>query len=111
MPAGRPLEPAGDGRPRWMAAHRGAARRRGDRIRLTCRLVRPASTPQKRRSAAVGPVRQVHTGRYGAGMDHAGAAKAAYRLNRVLDPLHSAQYFAPETEQYLTAAGLRPGRM
>jgi hypothetical protein len=25
--------------------------------------------------------------------------------------LHSAQYFAPETEQYLTAAGLRPGRM
>jgi hypothetical protein len=44
-------------------------------------------------------------------MDHAGAAKAASRLNRVLDPLHSAQYFAPETDQYLTAAGLRPGRM
>src|SRR3954447_25804636 len=27
MPAGRPLEPAGNGRPRWMTAHREAARR------------------------------------------------------------------------------------
>jgi hypothetical protein len=26
MPAGRPLEPAGNGRPRWMTAHREAAR-------------------------------------------------------------------------------------
>jgi hypothetical protein len=44
-------------------------------------------------------------------MDHVAAAKVASRLNRVLDPLHSAQYFAPETDRYLTAAGLRPGRM
>ncbi len=27
MPAGRPLEPAGDGRPRWMAAARALAAR------------------------------------------------------------------------------------
>jgi hypothetical protein len=45
-PAGRPLEPVGDGRSRWMAAHRrfGA----GDRIRLTCRLVRPYFDVRKR---------------------------------------------------------------
>jgi hypothetical protein len=41
MPAGRPLEPAGDGRPRWMTAGRDAARRPVHRIRLTGQLVRP----------------------------------------------------------------------
>jgi hypothetical protein len=45
MPAGRPLEPAGDGRPRWMAATGAPATVRRDRIRRTGRLVRrsPAS--------------------------------------------------------------------
>ena len=52
-----------------------------------------------------------HTGRYGARMDHAEAAKVAFRVHRVLDPLHSSTYFAPETEQHLTRVGLRPGRM
>ena len=33
------------------------------------------------------------------------------RTHRRLEPLHSHVYFAPETEQHLTAAGLRPGRM
>lgn len=33
------------------------------------------------------------------------------RLARRLEPLHSMSYFAPETEQHLTGAGLRPGRM
>lgn len=33
------------------------------------------------------------------------------RLARALEPLHAMTYFAPETEQRLTAAGLRPGRM
>jgi hypothetical protein len=33
------------------------------------------------------------------------------RLARRLEPLHAMTYFAPETEQHLTAAGLRPGRM
>ncbi len=41
MPAGRPLEPAGDGRPRWMTAGRDAVRRPVHRIRLTGQLVRP----------------------------------------------------------------------
>jgi len=41
MPAGRPLEPAGDGRRRWMAAGRDAARHPVHRIRLTGQLVRP----------------------------------------------------------------------
>jgi hypothetical protein len=44
-------------------------------------------------------------------MDHAGAAKVAFRVHRVLDSLHSSTYFAPETEQHLTKVGLRPGRM
>ncbi|QWF79099.1 SCO6745 family protein [Amycolatopsis sp. CA-230715] len=35
----------------------------------------------------------------------------AYRYHRVLDPLHSLGYFVPETDEALTAAGLRPGRM
>lgn len=29
----------------------------------------------------------------------------------VLEPVHRISYFSPETEQYLTAVGLRPGRM
>jgi hypothetical protein len=33
------------------------------------------------------------------------------RTHRRLEPLHSHVYFAPETDQHLTAAGLRPGRM
>jgi len=33
------------------------------------------------------------------------------RLARGLEPLHAMTYFAPETEQHLTAAGLKPGRM
>jgi hypothetical protein len=33
------------------------------------------------------------------------------RAHRRLEPLHSHVYFAPETEEHLTAAGLRPGRM
>jgi hypothetical protein len=33
------------------------------------------------------------------------------RLARRLEPLHAMAYFAPETEQHLTAVGLRPGRM
>ena len=40
MPAGRPLEPAGNGRPRWMTAGRDAARRPVHRIRLIGQLVR-----------------------------------------------------------------------
>ncbi|WP_051116297.1 SCO6745 family protein [Amycolatopsis nigrescens] len=44
-------------------------------------------------------------------MDDAEAANISYRCNRVLDPLHSLSYFAPETEQALTGVGLRPGRM
>jgi hypothetical protein len=44
-------------------------------------------------------------------MDHAEDAKVAFRVHRVLEPLHSMTYFAPETEQYLVGVGLRPGRM
>lgn len=33
------------------------------------------------------------------------------RLARGLEPLHAMTYFAPETEQHLTAVGLEPGRM
>ncbi|WP_166463021.1 SCO6745 family protein [Amycolatopsis acidicola] len=39
------------------------------------------------------------------------ARTLAYRCHRVLDPLHSSIYFAPEAEERYTAAGLRPGRM
>jgi hypothetical protein len=35
----------------------------------------------------------------------------AGRIARGLEPLHGMVYFAPETEQHLTGAGLRPGRM
>lgn len=41
MPAGRPQEPVGNGRPRWMAAERDRRKAPGNRIRLTCRLIRP----------------------------------------------------------------------
>jgi hypothetical protein len=44
-------------------------------------------------------------------MDHSEVARIAFRVHRVLDPLHSMSYFAPETEEHLVAAGLRPGRM
>src|SRR3954462_15786662 len=33
------------------------------------------------------------------------------RAHRAVELLHSHVYFAPETEEHLTAAGLRPGRM
>ncbi|KGH48332.1 SalK [Modestobacter caceresii] len=33
------------------------------------------------------------------------------RTHRRLEPLHSHVYFAPETDEHLTGAGLRPGRM
>jgi hypothetical protein len=33
------------------------------------------------------------------------------RAHRAVEPLHNHVYFAPETEQELTAVGLRPGRM
>jgi hypothetical protein len=33
------------------------------------------------------------------------------RAYRAVEPLHNHVYFAPETEQHLTAVGLRPGRM
>jgi hypothetical protein len=35
----------------------------------------------------------------------------AGRVARGLEPLHAMTYFAPETEQHLTKAGLQPGRM
>jgi hypothetical protein len=37
--------------------------------------------------------------------------RSVSRTHRRLEPLHSHVYFAPETEERLTAAGLRPGRM
>ena len=37
--------------------------------------------------------------------------KAVARAHRSVEPLHNQCYFAPETEQRLTALGLRPGRM
>lgn len=33
------------------------------------------------------------------------------RIARGLEPLHAMAYFAPETEEHLTGAGLKPGRM
>ncbi|MCW2580749.1 MAG: uncharacterized protein JWR82_2350 [Blastococcus sp.] len=33
------------------------------------------------------------------------------RAHRAVDPLHAHMYFAPETDERLAAAGLRPGRM
>ncbi|SDC56958.1 hypothetical protein SAMN05660690_1945 [Geodermatophilus telluris] len=35
----------------------------------------------------------------------------AGRAHRAVEPLHNHVYFVPETEEHLTAAGLRPGRM
>src|SRR3954447_9416548 len=45
MPAGRPLEPAGNGRPRWMTAHREAARRPRTEpgVQADSSVVRPAA--------------------------------------------------------------------
>ena len=37
--------------------------------------------------------------------------KQVARAYRAVEPLHNHVYFAPETEQELTAVGLRPGRM
>lgn len=39
------------------------------------------------------------------------AAGVAGRANRAVDSLHAMQYFAPESDEELTAVGLRPGRM
>lgn len=33
------------------------------------------------------------------------------RAHRAIDPLHSQLYFAPEQDEYLSAVGLKPGRM
>jgi hypothetical protein len=38
-------------------------------------------------------------------------AETSARAHRALETLHAMTYFAPETEQALVAAGLRPGRM
>jgi len=38
-------------------------------------------------------------------------AEIAGRAHRALEPLHALSYFAPEVEQALVEAGLRPGRM
>src|ERR1700712_4388175 len=43
--------------------------------------------------------------------ENAPATELAGRGHRALDALHSLSYFAPESEQKLTEAGLRPGRM
>ena len=39
------------------------------------------------------------------------ALRLVARTHRRLEPLHSHVYFAPETDEHLTGAGLRPGRM
>ncbi|TNC23145.1 SCO6745 family protein [Amycolatopsis alkalitolerans] len=44
-------------------------------------------------------------------MESEEARTLAFRCHRALDPLHSASYFAPETDERLAATGLRPGRM
>jgi hypothetical protein len=36
---------------------------------------------------------------------------AVGRAHRAIEPLHNHVYFVPETEEHLTAVGLRPGRM
>ena len=43
--------------------------------------------------------------------DDAELTKRTVRMHRVLDPLHSLIYFAPEAEPAFVAVGLRPGRM
>lgn len=45
------------------------------------------------------------------GMSDELAAGTAARAHRAIESLHSLVYFAPEAEQHLTEAGLRPGRM
>jgi hypothetical protein len=42
---------------------------------------------------------------------HAAHLDQIARAYRAVEPLHNHVYFAPETEQHLTAVGLRPGRM
>ncbi|RFU20954.1 SCO6745 family protein [Geodermatophilus marinus] len=37
--------------------------------------------------------------------------RAVARAHRAVDPLHNHVYFSPEQDEYLTAVGLRPGRM
>ena len=37
--------------------------------------------------------------------------KLVARAHRAVEPLHNHVYFAPETDEHLTATGLRPGRM
>ncbi|AHH96478.1 hypothetical protein GCM10010174_75180 [Kutzneria viridogrisea] len=37
--------------------------------------------------------------------------KATHKLAKLLEPIHSQIYFAPEAEENFVAAGLRPGRM
>jgi len=37
--------------------------------------------------------------------------RLASRAHRTVEPLHSHTYFAPELDEHLTSAGLRPGRM
>ncbi|RBY76898.1 hypothetical protein DQ239_11930 [Blastococcus sp. TF02-09] len=49
----------------------------------------------------------VPTGQSSAALD----PKQIARAHRAVELLHSHVYFAPETEEHLTAAGLRPGRM
>ena len=44
-------------------------------------------------------------------MDADEASTIAFRCHRVLDPLHSTLYFAPEAADHYAAIGLRPGRM
>jgi hypothetical protein len=39
------------------------------------------------------------------------ALRLVARTHRRLEPLHSHVYFAPETDEHLTAIGIRPGRM
>ncbi|HEX2073393.1 MAG TPA: hypothetical protein VHF92_06380 [Geodermatophilus sp.] len=38
-------------------------------------------------------------------------ARVVARAHRSVEPLHNHVYFVPETDEHLTAAGLRPGRM
>lgn len=47
----------------------------------------------------------------GTGVESEEARTLAHRCHRALDPLHSAVYFAPETDQLLSELGLRRGRM
>lgn len=78
----------------------------GDRIRLTSQLVRLHSRAEAGGSSAGRGFRDSV-----AGVDHDEARALAYRCHRATNSLHSLIYFAPETDERLTAAGLRPGRM